>query len=238
MRTFLHVSRFHIIAIASLACLTFGWLFSGERLWAAMALCALDWFIVNLTNRVADLAEDRANKIAGTALIERYGRPLEVGCATLLIGSLVAVHFVMLGLGLWFFGAEGSRTPAFTNASFQVGDVNVSGQSLLVLLFSLLLIGALYLFFDRTLYGKALRATALNRVGARLVGVSPNLAGSLTFTLAALLGGAWVALVLFAAMATKQHYAVDVVAGVFIAVCADVLARRYTPRIEPTEVSP
>jgi branched-chain amino acid transport system permease protein len=93
----------------------------------------------------------------------------------------------MLGLGLWFFGAEGSRTPAFTAATFQLGEVNVSGQSLLVLAFSLALIAALYLFFGRTLYGKALRATALNRVGARLVGVSPSLAGSLTFTLAAAL---------------------------------------------------
>jgi branched-chain amino acid transport system permease protein len=65
--------------------------------------------------------------------------------------------------------------------------VTFSGQSLLVLLFSVTLIGALYLFFNRTLYGKALRATALNRVGARLVGVSPNLAGSLTFMLAAML---------------------------------------------------
>ena len=36
-----------------------------------------------------------------------------------------------------------------------------------------------------TLYGKALRATALNRVGARLVGSAPNLAGALTFALAA-----------------------------------------------------
>jgi branched-chain amino acid transport system permease protein len=115
-------------------------------------------------------------------------QPLAEASALVLLIVSVAVHFVMLGLGLWFFGAEGSRTPAFTDASFQLGDVVVSGQSLLVLLFSLLLIGALYLFFDRTLYGKALRATALNRVGARLVGVSPSLAGSLTFTLAALLG--------------------------------------------------
>jgi branched-chain amino acid transport system permease protein len=110
----------------------------------------------------------------------------EASVLVLLIVS-VAVHFAMLGLGLWFFGAEGSRTPSFTDASFQLGEVIVSGQSLLVLLFSLLAIGALYLFFGRTLYGKALRATAFNRVGARLVGISPNLAGSLTFTLAALL---------------------------------------------------
>src|SRR5207249_1860673 len=114
-------------------------------------------------------------------------QPLAEASVLVLLIVSVAVHFVMIGLGLWFFGAEGSRTPAFTDASFRIGDVTISGQSLLVLLFSLVLIGALYLFFDRTLYGKALRATALNRVGARLVGVSPSLAGSLTFTLAALL---------------------------------------------------
>ncbi|HEV2979747.1 MAG TPA: branched-chain amino acid ABC transporter permease [Casimicrobiaceae bacterium] len=115
-------------------------------------------------------------------------QPLAEASVLVLLIVSVAVHFVLLGLGLWFFGAEGSRTPAFTRASFRVGAVNISGQSLLVLLFSLLLIGALYLFFERTLYGKALRATALNRVGARLVGISPNLAGSLTFLLAGLLG--------------------------------------------------
>jgi branched-chain amino acid transport system permease protein len=91
-------------------------------------------------------------------------------------------------LGLWFFGAEGSRTPPFTEATFHAGDISISGQSVLVLLSSVILIAALYLFFEWTLYGKALRATALNRVGARLVGISPSLAGSLTFMLAALLG--------------------------------------------------
>ncbi|MHB8876930.1 MAG: hypothetical protein ACYC8T_24805, partial [Myxococcaceae bacterium] len=70
---FFHLSRFHIIAIASLACVAFGWLFSGSFLWAAAALCALDWFIVNLTNRVADLAEDRINGIPGTDLISKNG---------------------------------------------------------------------------------------------------------------------------------------------------------------------
>ncbi len=114
-------------------------------------------------------------------------QPLAEASVLVLLIVSVAVHFTMIGLGLWFFGAEGSRTPPFTTTSFRLGDVTFSGQSLLVLLFSVLLIGALYLFFNRTLYGKALRATALNRVGARLVGVSPNLAGSLTFTLAAML---------------------------------------------------
>jgi branched-subunit amino acid ABC-type transport system permease component len=99
----------------------------------------------------------------------------------------VAVHYVLTGLGLYFFGAEGVRTPPFSAASFAIGGVNVSLQSVLVVGTSLALIGALYLFFGRSLYGKALRATALNRVGARLVGISPPLAGTWTFTLAALL---------------------------------------------------
>jgi branched-chain amino acid transport system permease protein len=115
-------------------------------------------------------------------------QPLAEASVLVLLIVSVAAHFVMLGLGLWFFGAEGSRTPPFTDATFRAGDVTISGQSILVLLSSVFLIGALYLFFERTLYGKALRATALNRVGARLVGISPSLAGSLTFMLAALLG--------------------------------------------------
>jgi branched-chain amino acid transport system permease protein len=110
----------------------------------------------------------------------------EASVLVLLIVS-VAVHFALVGFGLWFFGAEGSRTPPFSAESFSIGAVNVSVQSLLVVATSVLLIFALYLFFGRTLYGKALRATALNRAGARLVGVSPNFAGALTFTLASLL---------------------------------------------------
>ena len=46
----------------------------------------------------------------------------------------------------------------------------------------------LYLFFDRTLYGKALRATAVNRKGAQLVGIGTSQAGRMAFGLAAGLG--------------------------------------------------
>ena len=70
-------------------------------LWAAVALCALDWFIVNLVNRVADLAEDRANGIAGTELVSRHGRFFEVACGALLAGSLIAVHLVAPALTPW-----------------------------------------------------------------------------------------------------------------------------------------
>ncbi|MBL8310029.1 MAG: branched-chain amino acid ABC transporter permease [Burkholderiales bacterium] len=108
---------------------------------------------------------------------------------TLLIVS-VAVHFVLTGLGLLFFGAEGARISPFTTVSFTFGSINVSGQSLLVYAFTAGLVIAMAVFFKVTLFGKALRATAANRTGARLVGVSPNFAGRLCFTLAAAIGAA------------------------------------------------
>ncbi len=114
-------------------------------------------------------------------------QPLAEASVLVLLIVSVAVHFAMLGFGLWFFGAEGSRTPAFSSVSFMVGGVNVSVQSLLVIGTSAGLIVALAAFFGRTLYGKALRATAVNRVGARLCGISPDFAGALTFALGALM---------------------------------------------------
>jgi branched-chain amino acid transport system permease protein len=111
----------------------------------------------------------------------------EASVLVLLIVS-VAVHVTLIGLGLLFFGAEGSRTPAFTDMSFEIGDALLQGQTVLVVVASVVLIAALYFFFERTIYGKALRATAMNRTGARLMGISATMAGKLSFTLAALIG--------------------------------------------------
>ena len=123
----------------------------------------------------------------GPLLYRIVYQPLAEASVLVLLIVSVAVHFALLGLGLLFFGAEGSRTPPFAAGSFTIGAVTVSLQSLIVVVTSLVLIAALGLFFGRTLYGKALRATALNRIGARLVGVSPTFTGMLTFTLGALL---------------------------------------------------
>ncbi|WP_332673491.1 branched-chain amino acid ABC transporter permease [Aromatoleum sp.] len=115
-------------------------------------------------------------------------QPIAAAPVLILLIVSVAVHVSMVGLGLLFFGAEGSRTPPFSEARFDAGPLMISGQTIWVVVSSLVLIVALYQFFERTLYGKALRATAINRVGARLMGISPALAGRLTFFLAALIG--------------------------------------------------
>lgn len=131
-----------------------------------------------------------------------YQPVAETSVLVLLIVS-VAVHFALLSLGLLVFGPEGSRTLAFTEWSASIGDLLISGQSALVIGVSLSLIALLYMFFGYTLKGKALRATAVNRNGARLVGIGTNQAGRLAFGLSAGLGS--LAGILIGPMNTVQY---------------------------------
>ena len=116
-----------------------------------------------------------------------YEKLADATVLVLLIVS-VGVHFALTGLGLVFFGAEGFRNPSFWDSRFSAGALTLSGQALIIFMVSIALILALYLFFERTLRGKALRATAVNRLGARLMGISTSGAGKLSFGLAAFMG--------------------------------------------------
>ena len=113
-----------------------------------------------------------------------------LGDASVLVLLIVSVgvHFALVGLGLYFFGAEGFRNPSFWDLRFSAGPLTVSGQTLITLFASIALIVMLWLFFERSLHGKALRATAVNRLGARLMGISSARAGRLSFTMAAFIG--------------------------------------------------
>ncbi len=115
-------------------------------------------------------------------------QPLASATVLVLLIVSVAVHLALVGLGLLFFGAEGSRTSSFSDASFDWGGIVVTGQTLWVIGASVGLIVLLSLFFERSLWGKALRATAINRTGARLMGISTTQAGKLSFLLAAMIG--------------------------------------------------
>ncbi|MCU0769518.1 MAG: branched-chain amino acid ABC transporter permease [Burkholderiaceae bacterium] len=115
-------------------------------------------------------------------------QPLAEASVLILLIVSVAVHVVMVGLGLLMFGAEGSRTPPFSEGTVQMGALSASAQSLWVIGCSLGLIVLLYVLFERTIYGKALRATAVNRRGARLMGIPTEFAGKLSFFLCALIG--------------------------------------------------
>ncbi len=124
----------------------------------------------------------------GPMLYRIVYQPLAEATVLVLLIVSVAVHFALTGLALVFFGPEGWRTPAFVSGNIDVGFGVWSAQSLFVVGTSVAMIVGLWLFFGYTLYGRALRATAVNRRGARLVGISTTMSGSLTFTLAAFVG--------------------------------------------------
>lgn len=130
-------------------------------------------------------------------------QPLANASILVLFIISMAAHYALMGLGLVLFGGEGVRSAAFSDARFSVGVLDITAQSIWVVSATVIGMVALWLFFERTLYGKALRATAINRVGARLVGIPTELSGSLSFFVAAFIGA--VSGVLIAPIATIYY---------------------------------
>jgi len=113
-----------------------------------------------------------------------YEKVADASVLVLMIVS-VGVHFALTGIALVLFGAEGFRNPSFWSANFDLGPLQLSGQTVIIFAVSIALMVALFAFFERSLRGKALRATAVNRYGARLMAISTEGAGRLSFGMAA-----------------------------------------------------
>lgn len=126
----------------------------------------------------------------GPIMYRLFFQPLASAAPLVLLIVSIALHVSMVGVGLLLFGPEGARTQPFTDTGFVIGNVMLKSQTLWVILVSIVLIIALFVAFERTLYGKALRATAVNQMGAKLLGISPVFAGKATFALAAFIGSA------------------------------------------------
>jgi branched-chain amino acid transport system permease protein len=116
-----------------------------------------------------------------------YERVADASVLVLMIVS-VGVHFALTGIALVLFGAEGFRNPSFWSANFDFGPLQLSGQAVIIFAVSIALMMALFVFFENSLRGKALRATAVNRYGARLMAISTEGAGRLSFGMAAFIG--------------------------------------------------
>jgi branched-chain amino acid transport system permease protein len=123
-------------------------------------------------------------------LLDRVAfRPIADASVLLLLTVSVALHFGLVGLGLLFFGAEGVRTQPLADVRFEMLGTVISMQTVFVVAAAFLFSALLYAFFDYTITGKALRATAINRTGARLVGIRPAAAGTVAYLLGSALAG-------------------------------------------------
>jgi branched-chain amino acid transport system permease protein len=97
----------------------------------------------------------------------------------------VGVSMSLQGLGLLLWGANPYPVDPVVAGGTMLGPVFVSYQSFAILVVALLLMGGLYLFSEYTLIGKALQASAMNRLGAQFCGIPVDRVGGLAFLLAA-----------------------------------------------------
>ena len=126
----------------------------------------------------------------GGMLVERVIiRPVEgQDQLTILIVTLGLFILVNSAAG-WIWGFENRGFPrALPGGSADVAGVRISWESLGILAVLLVVVGVLFLLFQRTKLGLAMRAVAANPVSSRLVGISVGRTLMIGWGLAALLG--------------------------------------------------
>jgi branched-chain amino acid transport system permease protein len=97
-----------------------------------------------------------------------------------MIASIGTVYVLLYGHAL-IWGNEPQPLPAFSTVqTLQIAGATVAVQSIWVMGLLAAMLAALYVFFERTLYGKAIHAAANDPVGARLSGINVNRARSIS----------------------------------------------------------
>jgi branched-chain amino acid transport system permease protein len=107
----------------------------------------------------------------------------------ILISTGLLIFLENMALLLWGSETLSVRSP-YTDTVISIFSAALTVQRLIVLIASLVLIGALYVFLDYSRIGKAIMATAQNPVGASLVGIDRSLIYMLTFAISSGLAAA------------------------------------------------
>ncbi len=214
-------------------------LLSGITVGAIYALVGLGFSIIYNASHVINFAQGEFVMIGGmgTVFTAAAGVPLPIAmlCAVSLAvvvgvglqkmaierardASVVTIIIITIGASIFLRGIAGifwdrdfHSLPAFSGEqSIQIGGAVIVPQSLWILGITAAVALALFVFFNRTLMGKAMLATAFNPLAAKLVGIDINKILILSFALAASLGA--VGGILIAPMA-PTHYQVGIMLG-------------------------
>lgn len=192
-------------------------LFSGLTVGAVYALVALGFTLIYNASGVVNFAQGEFVMLGGmvTVTLHAAGAPLWLAAVAAiplvaLVGvllnklaiepargaSVVALIIITIGASIFLrgvaqlvFGKQIERFPAFSgDQPILIGGAAILPQSLWVLGGGLAVFGLLHLFFTRTITGKAVLATADNRLAARLVGINITVMMTLSFGMSAAVG--------------------------------------------------
>ena len=131
-------------------------------------------------------------------------RPLRTGSTVTLIIITVGASILFRGVAMLFWGKDPMPLPAFSGeTTLHIGGASMQPQSLWVLGATALLVILLRFFYQYTLLGRAMRACASCKPGAKLVGINTNRMTILSFVLGGAIGA--VAGVVIAPMTMAQY---------------------------------
>jgi len=191
--------------------------FSGLTVGAVYALVALGFTLIYNASDVINFAQGEFVMLGGmtTVFLALAGVPLPLAAVlaivlTVIVGlalyrfaiepargaSAVVLIIITIGASIFLRGAAQvifdkrfhSLPPWFGNEPIRVGGAAILPQSLVVLAGVLVIVVLLWAFIERTLIGKAIVATAANRLAARLVGIDTGRMTGLCFALSAAIG--------------------------------------------------
>lgn len=112
----------------------------------------------------------------------------EANSVTLIIITIGASIFLRGVAEIVFDKRFHSLPPLLGNDAIRIGGAAILPQSLVVLAGALIIVVLLWVFMDRTLFGKAVIATSANRLAARLVGIDTRIIVGACFALSAAIG--------------------------------------------------
>ncbi len=193
-------------------------LFAALSIASMYALVAVGVTLVYSATRIINFAQGEFVMLGGMIMVSLYGErgwPIWAAVpATLAItatiaallgvvsfrpgrqGALITVLIITIGSSMAISGTafhiwdgDVHRFPAFSgDAPLRLFDAALAPQTLWIFGAAVVTIGALFLFLNHTLWGKAMRACAIDRTAASLMGIRVGPTVLLSFVLAGVLG--------------------------------------------------
>lgn len=123
--------------------------------------------------------------------LERIFRPLaDVDLRNMLLGT-IGLGFILDNLMVIIFGGEGfAVTSPMSTKPIVIANIKFLPQNILFISVASILVVGLQLFLSRSKFGKAMRASAMDREIARTMGIPVNLMNAITFAIGAGLAAA------------------------------------------------
>ena len=117
--------------------------------------------------------------------IERVAyKPLRKAEPLTVLITAIGVSYLLQNVALLIFGSTQKSFPkVFHVSSVHFGDVSMSGESVVTLAVTIVIMICLSLFINKTRAGKAMRAVSQDKEAAELMGISVNRTISLTFAI-------------------------------------------------------